>query len=71
MEEGWECYGGNIAYKDICSDKRPIGFNVEFLISNEYLNIEENVPLEVVLVFNKTFYLPDGTKLADFIISFC
>lgn len=40
---------------------------VEYLIDELYLNIEEQSPIRCRLEFNKTFLIPEGTTVKDYV----
>lgn len=50
-----------------CIDRRPIGFIVTFQTIDQYTNENEQSPISLQLAFNKTFYLPPGKSLQDYL----
>lgn len=49
-----------------CYDYRDIGFFIEYE-SDYYYNYDENHSLNFTLYFNKTFVLPDGKYIEDYL----
>lgn len=70
QENGWLCdveYDGDNLEED-CKDKRPIGFSVTFNMDDQYLNVDEQAPINCEMDFNKSFELPPGTNISDYIV---
>ncbi|KRX04787.1 WW domain [Pseudocohnilembus persalinus] len=67
VEEGyWICEGGDMYTPSTCYDYRDIGFFIEYE-SEYYYNYDENHSLNFTLYFNKTFVLPDGKYIEDYL----
>lgn len=62
----WKCINGSYSTPHICYDYRDIGFFI-FYDTKDYFNYKENVKVEFTLAFNKTFILPPGKYLEDYL----
>lgn len=69
VETGWTCSGGTATSADTCVDHRPITYNVSSASEGQlFYNEEANEVLQLAIHFIKTFNLPSGKTLKDFIV---